>query len=157
MGTHPIFESDFDCLTEMGRSRSPTPDVKIEVAQTDQNQTSQNGSNQKRFESVSAVSKAPSDVVLVDEIASSAYAKTFYKSKELEVERMRLLRERERMEKEREEREKLLQPEEPNEEEAMMAMMGFSGFESTQNKQVEGNEYTGAARTQKQRKYRQYM
>ena len=63
------------------RSRSPTPDVKIEVAQTDQNQTSQNGSNQKRFESVSAVSKAPSDVVLVDEIASSAYAKTFYKSK----------------------------------------------------------------------------
>jgi len=138
MGTHPIFESDFDCLTEMGRSRSrsrdrkkkknrdrkrsrsrsrekkrkrdrkrsrsrdrnrsrsprkdrkdailirsrsPTPDVKIEVAQTDQNQTSQNGSNQKRFESVSAVSKAPSDVVLVDEIASSAYAKTFYKSK----------------------------------------------------------------------------
>ena len=54
--------------------------------------------------------------------------------KELEVERMRLLRERERMEKEREEREKLLQPEEPNEEEAMMAMMGFSGFESTQDR-----------------------
>ena len=56
--------------------------------------------------------------------------------KELEVERMRLLRERERMEKEREEREKLLQPEEPNEEEAMMAMMGFSGFNTTQDRTI---------------------
>merc|ERR1712212_895427 len=31
MGTHPIFESDFDCLTEMGQSKSKAFDVdKIE-------------------------------------------------------------------------------------------------------------------------------
>merc|ERR1712110_920084 len=27
MGTHPIFESDFDCLTEMNNSRSPKVDI----------------------------------------------------------------------------------------------------------------------------------
>merc|ERR1712110_408245 len=192
MGTHPIFESDFDCLTDkMGRSRSRdrkkkrrrsrsrdrhdrsrsrdrgkksdrnailirsrsnSPDVKIEIEQGHTAKTDKHRDQPKRFESVSS-SKNESDVVLVDEIATSAYAKTFYKSKELEAERMRLKDERERMEKEKEERERLLQPEEPNEDEAMMAMMGFSGFETTQNKKVEGNDVIGVSRTQKQRKY----
>merc|ERR1711892_1248478 len=192
MGTHPIFESDFDCLTDMGRrdrsrsrsrdrglkkskkssgsrkerkgskerkrdrrrersrdrrtrsrsrsrspvkktsrggdssailirSRSNTPDVKIEV----ESAVGASGAT-KSFESVNKL-KEPSnggDVIMVDEIASSAYAKTFYKSKELENERLRL----------KIEREKLLNPDEPDENEAMMAMMGFGDFDTTQNK-----------------------
>merc|ERR1739838_504613 len=189
MGTHPIFESDFDCLTEwvgpdqdrdrkrrrdrsrdrsrerrtrsrsrepkersdaiLIRSRSNTPDVKIEVESTNQ--------QSKKFESVNKIEEPEKDVVLVDEIASSAYAKTFYKSKELEKERLRLKDERERLEKERAEREKLLQPNEPDENESMMAMMGFSNFDTTQNKKVDGNNIVGVSRTHKQRKYRQYM
>merc|ERR1712141_396745 len=153
MGTHPIFESDFDCLTDkMGRSRSRdrvkkskknkdrkrsrsrsrdrkkkrrrsrsrdrhdrsrsrdrgkksdrnailirsrsnSPDVKIEIEQGHTAKTDKHRDQPKRFESVSS-SKNESDVVLVDEIATSAYAKTFYKSKELEAERMRLKDER---------------------------------------------------------------
>ena len=59
------------------RSRSNTPDVKIEVESTNQ-QT-------KKFESVNKIKEPEKDVVLVDEIASSAYAKTFYKSKVIKV------------------------------------------------------------------------
>ena len=58
------------------RSRSNSPDVKIEVEPS-----GQNGQSQRKFESVNKIKEPEKDVVLVDEIASSAYAKTFYKSK----------------------------------------------------------------------------
>merc|ERR1712179_714258 len=84
------------------RSRSNSPDVKIEIEQENSGNSLKNDKNNrdqpKRFESVNSTKNSnEADVVLVDEIATSAYAKTFYKSKELEAERMRLKDERERM------------------------------------------------------------
>ena len=68
------------------RSRSNSPDVKIEIEQENSGNSLKNDKNNrdqpKRFESVNSTKNSnEADVVLVDEIATSAYAKTFYKSK----------------------------------------------------------------------------
>lgn len=43
-----------------------------------------------------------------------------------------------------------------DEEARMMALMGFGGFDTTKGKHVDGNQ-GGAAKTNKQRTWRQYM